>query len=50
MEKFISKTLGWLSLSIGFLIAVSAVFLIIFFIGYFDQIEWLYVFGRLATN
>lgn len=45
MQKFTSKTLGWLSLAIGILIAISAVFLIIFFIGYFNQIEWLYIFG-----
>jgi hypothetical protein len=45
MHKFTSKTLGRLSLAIGILIAVAAVFLFIFFIGYFNDIEWLYIFG-----
>ncbi len=45
MHKFTSKTTGRLALTIGILIAVSAVFLIIFFIGYFNGVEQLYIFG-----
>jgi hypothetical protein len=45
MVYYQSKAVGRLSLTIGILIAVSAVFLIIFFIGYFNQIEQLYIFG-----
>jgi hypothetical protein len=45
MHRFTSKALAWLSMTIGILIAISAVFLLIFYIGYFTQIEWLYVFG-----
>jgi len=45
MKNFTSKTTGWLSLTIGILIAVAAIFLIIFFIGYFNQIGWLIFFG-----
>lgn len=45
MHKFTTKALGRLSLATGVLIAIAAVFLIIFFIGYFNQIEQLYIFG-----
>ena len=45
MQSFTSITLGRLSLAIGVLMAVAAVLLIIFFIGYFNQIEWMYIFG-----
>jgi hypothetical protein len=48
MSKFSSKTLGRLSLTIGVLIAVAAVFLLIFFIGYFNDIEWLFLFGPIT--
>jgi hypothetical protein len=44
-QKFTSKSLGRLSLTIGILMATAVVLLIIFFIGYFNQIEWMYVFG-----
>lgn len=45
MQKFTTKALARLSLTTGVLIAVAAVFLIIFFIGYFNQIYALGYFG-----
>jgi hypothetical protein len=45
MNKFTSKIAGRLSTAIGILMAVAVIFLIIFFIGYFNQIEWMYIFG-----
>ncbi|MEJ2485663.1 MAG: hypothetical protein P8Y68_08000 [Anaerolineales bacterium] len=45
MHNFTSKALGRLSLSIVILSPFGVVFLILFFIGDFNQIEWLLPFG-----
>jgi hypothetical protein len=45
MSLYQSKTVGRLSLSIVLLSPFGAVFLILFFIGDFNQIEWLLPFG-----
>ena len=45
MHNFTSRALGRLSLSIVIIALFGAVFLILFFIGDFNQIEWLHPFG-----
>lgn len=45
MSLYPSKTVGRLSLFIVFLSPLGAIFLLLFFIGKFDQIEWLLPFG-----
>ena len=45
MSLYPSKTVGRLSLFIVFLSPFGAIFLLLFFIGKFDQIEWLLPFG-----
>jgi hypothetical protein len=45
MQKYTSRTLGQLSLTIVIISLFAAVALILFFIGDFNQIEWLIPFG-----
>ncbi len=45
MNKFTSRSLGWLSLVIGALTPFGVVFITLFFIGEFNQINALFFFG-----